>query len=71
MRQADKVTSEQKTMLLENGVFGNRSGQSVIHTLCFYKCKLFGMRGTDEHTSLYILINLPLDLMELVNTLNL
>jgi len=38
----------------QKGIFGDSSGEILQYTLYFYNCKLFGLRGREEHHDLEI-----------------
>ena len=48
-KHAQVVTADMETSFWEKGVFGSSSAQTLLDTLFFYSCKLFGMRSGDEH----------------------
>lgn len=51
-KQADPVSNEDEEKLWEKGVFGMKNSKSLQYTVFFYACKLFGLRGRDEHRNL-------------------
>ena len=53
-RQADPITRENETIMWEKGVLGDSSAKSMLNTVFFYNCKLFGLRGVDEHRNLAV-----------------
>ncbi|XP_071125661.1 uncharacterized protein KIAA1958-like [Mytilus edulis] len=54
VKQADPISVEQEEILWDKSVFGNHSSESLLHTVFFYNCKYFGLRGRDEHRNLQI-----------------
>lgn len=52
IKQADPILLEDEETIWNNGVFGSASSESLQHTIFFYCCKLFGLRGYDEHRAL-------------------
>lgn len=50
IRQAE----ETENILWENGLLGNSTGESMLNTLLFYNCKLFGLKAVDEHKTLSV-----------------
>ncbi|XP_069106898.1 uncharacterized protein [Argopecten irradians] len=52
LKQADPITPEQDNALWESDNLGKASSQAIIHTLFYYNCKLFGLRGHDDHRNL-------------------
>jgi hypothetical protein len=51
-RQADPILPEQENVLWEKGILGSSSAKSLQNTVFFYACKVFGLRGWDEHREL-------------------
>lgn len=51
-RQADPVTEKDEEMLWDTGVFGSTDSQRLQYTVFYYSCKLFGLRGRDEHRNM-------------------
>lgn len=52
-KQADPIHPEDEAVIWENGIFGMNNAETLQNTVCvFYSCKLFGLRGHDEHHSL-------------------
>lgn len=49
VKQAQAVLPEDEEILWEKGVFGNSTAEALQSTLFFYACKLFALRGHDEH----------------------
>ena len=52
VKQADPITQEDEEKLWNLGVFGVSDPQTLQYTVFFYACKLFGLRGRDEHRDL-------------------
>ncbi|XP_076083571.1 uncharacterized protein LOC143054444 [Mytilus galloprovincialis] len=52
VRRADPVSDDDEEKLWANGVFGTTNSTSLQYTVFFYNCKLFGLRGRDEHRNL-------------------
>ena len=52
IRRADPISDEDEEKLWANGVFGRSSSTTLQYTVFFYNCKLFGLRGRDEHRNL-------------------
>lgn len=48
-QQADPILPEQEDILWEKEVLGSSSAKSLQNTGFFYACKVFGLRGCDEH----------------------
>lgn len=53
-RQAEPIPEEAENILSEKGLLGNSTGESMLNTLFFYNCKLFGLRAVDEHKTLSV-----------------
>ena len=51
-KQAEPLTQEHERMLWDTGVFDLHTAQGLIYITFFYNCKLFGLRGGDEHRAL-------------------
>lgn len=51
-QQADPITAKEEEILWNKGQLGAGTSQSLINTVFYYNCKLFGLRGMDEHRSL-------------------
>lgn len=52
IKQAEPVSAEDENKLWDLGIFGDRDAKTLQLTVFFYACKLFGLRGRDEHRSL-------------------
>ncbi|CAG2203745.1 unnamed protein product [Mytilus edulis] len=50
-KQADPILKEQEMILWEKEVVGYDSSSALLNGVFFYNCKLFGLRGRDEHHS--------------------
>ena len=48
-KQADPILPDQEETLWLKGVFGGHSSEALQHTVFYYACKVFGLRGHDEH----------------------
>ena len=51
-KKADVLSEEDEDILWSSGVFGQSCVQSLQYTVFFYSCKIFGLRGRDEHRNL-------------------
>ncbi|CAC5371222.1 unnamed protein product [Mytilus coruscus] len=51
-RKADPISHEDEELFRVNGVFGKSSATTLQYTVFYYTCKLFGLRGRDEHRNL-------------------
>lgn len=51
-KQADPILLEDEEPIWDSGAFGSASSETLQHTIFFYCCKLFGLRGLDEHRNL-------------------
>ncbi|XP_076109599.1 uncharacterized protein KIAA1958-like [Mytilus galloprovincialis] len=51
-KQADPITKEDEEKIWNSGVFGCDNSVALQNTVFFYNCKLFGMRGYDDHKKL-------------------
>ena len=51
-RRADPISPRDEDVLWTNGIFGMESSVTLQYTVFFYNCKLFGLRGRDEHRNL-------------------
>ncbi|XP_061195452.1 uncharacterized protein LOC133203697 [Saccostrea echinata] len=52
VKQADPILPQDEETLWLKSVFGRETAEQLQHTVFFYACKLFGLRGYDEHHSL-------------------
>ena len=43
------MTADEESLLWRKGEFGTHSGRALRNTVYFYNCKVFGLRGYDEH----------------------
>ena len=53
-KQADVFSESEEIFMWENGILGNSSSEILQYTLYFYNCKLFGLRGREEHHDLQV-----------------
>ena len=51
-KQAQPLSVEQEETLWEKGIFCLNTGEGIIYAVFWYNCKLFGLRGGDEHRNL-------------------
>ncbi|CAC5410114.1 unnamed protein product [Mytilus coruscus] len=51
-RKADPISHEDEELLWVNGVFGKSSATTLQYIVFYYNCKLFGLRGREEHRNL-------------------
>ena len=51
-RRAEPISKDQEELLWSKGVFDINSAQGLTYLVFFYNCKLFGLRGGDEHRQL-------------------
>ena len=51
-KHKDPVTSNDEQTLWDTNVFSTGSGQGLSYCVFFYNCKVFGLRGMDEHVHL-------------------
>lgn len=58
--QADAILPEDEAKLWDVGVFEKKNAEQLQKTIFFYACKIFGLRGCDEHHT-WIANSLPLD----------
>ncbi|XP_063397184.1 uncharacterized protein KIAA1958-like [Mytilus trossulus] len=52
VKRADPLSLQDEENLWQKGFFGMTNSVSLQHTAFFYACKLFGLRGRDEHRNL-------------------
>ncbi|CAC5385968.1 unnamed protein product [Mytilus coruscus] len=52
VKRADPLSLQDEENLWQKGFFGITNSVSLQHTSFFYACKLFGLRGRDEHRNL-------------------
>lgn len=52
VKRADPLSLQDEENLWQKGIFGMTNSVSLQHTVFFYACKLFGLRGRDEHRNL-------------------
>lgn len=53
-RQAEPLSENDEKCLWEKNILGNSTSKSMLYSVFFYNCKLFGLRGVDEHRNLAI-----------------
>lgn len=53
-RQAEPLSENDEKCLWEKNILGNSTSKSMLYSVFFYNCKLFGLRGIDEHRNLAI-----------------
>lgn len=51
-KQADPISEEQENSLWQSGTFNLETSSGILNAVFFYNCKLFGLRGRDEHYNL-------------------
>lgn len=51
-KKADYISEADEEMLWSSGVLGQKNATTLQYTVFFYACKIFGLRGKDEHRSL-------------------
>lgn len=51
-KQADPISPDDENLLWDKNLLGSGSSKSMLNTVFYYNCKLFGLRGMDEHRSL-------------------
>jgi hypothetical protein len=52
VKQADPILQQDEETLWMKHVFGRETAEELQHTVFFYVCKMFGLRGHDEHHDL-------------------
>lgn len=52
LKQADPILPKHKETLWQKHVFGKESAEQLQHTVFFNACKVFGLKGYDEHHDL-------------------
>lgn len=52
IKQAQAVLTDDESVIWEKEVFGEKTAEPLQHTIFFYSCILFGLRGHDEHYEL-------------------
>lgn len=52
VKQADQITPGDEELLWEREVLGNKTAETLQYNVFFHMCKLFGLRGFDEHRDL-------------------
>ena len=53
-KQADVFSESEEIFMWQHGILGNSSSEILQYTLYFYNCKLFGLRGREEHHDLKV-----------------
>ena len=48
-KQAEPITEDEESLLWSNGLLGVHSAKSLLNTVYYYNCKVFGLRSYDEH----------------------
>ena len=51
-KQAQPITPDKEPLLWSTGLFGIHSSVSLLNTVYYYNCKVFGLRSYDEHRNL-------------------
>ncbi|CAG2192830.1 5-phosphohydroxy-L-lysine phospho-lyase,Alanine--glyoxylate aminotransferase 2-like,Ethanolamine-phosphate phospho-lyase homolog 1,Ethanolamine-phosphate phospho-lyase [Mytilus edulis] len=51
-KKANAISEEDEEMLWSSGVFGQSNSTTLQYTVFYYACKMFGLRGRDEHRNL-------------------
>ena len=51
-KQAQPITPEMESILWDKGIFSRDTGESLLKIVFWYSCKMFGLRGSDEHRHL-------------------
>lgn len=51
-KQADPISADDENLLWEKDLLGGATSKSLLNTVFYDSCKLFGLRGMDEHRSL-------------------
>ncbi|XP_048729545.2 uncharacterized protein LOC125646925 [Ostrea edulis] len=54
IKKADPFMPEQEDARWDNKLLGTHTSKSYIYTVFYYNCKLFGLRGLDEHRQLEV-----------------
>ena len=52
VKQAEQLFPEDEENIWEKGIFGAKNAETLQCTVFFYACKVFGLRGHDEHRDL-------------------
>ena len=48
-RQTEPISPAQECELWEKGIFGDKTGQTLLNTVFYYNGNLVGLRALDEH----------------------
>ena len=51
-KQAEPTTPDEECLLWTSGQLGTHSATALLNTVYYYNCKVFGLRGYDEHRNL-------------------
>lgn len=51
-KKQDPISSDDENLLWEKDLLGGATSKSLLNTVFYYNCKLFGLREMDEHRSL-------------------
>ena len=51
-KHAQPITPEMEEKLWQMGIFSRSTGEGLINIVFWYACKMFGLRGADEHRDL-------------------
>ena len=51
-KQAEPITSDDEALLWSTGQLGTHSSHSLLNTVYYYNCKVFGLHSYDEHRNL-------------------
>lgn len=51
-KQAEPITEDEECLLWSSGELGIHSAKSLLNTVYYYNCKVFGLRSYDEHRNL-------------------
>ena len=54
IKRADAFTKQDEEICWQKRLFGSDCAESLLHTIYFYNCKLFHLRGCDEHRRITI-----------------
>ena len=51
-RQAEPMSLDEEAILWSMGLLGTHIGESLLNTVYFYNCKVFGLRSFNKHRNL-------------------
>ena len=51
-KQAEPITEDEECLLWSSGQLGVHTAKSLLNTVYYYNCKVFGLRSYDEHRNL-------------------